>query len=53
MARYWNDGSYDREELNADNRRKVMDVWKRFESSKTGVWLSRHTHLLEIGRAHV
>ena len=28
MARYWNDGSYDREELNADNRRKVMDVWK-------------------------
>ena len=47
MARYWNDGSYDREELNADNRRKVMDVWKRFESSKTGVWLSRHTHLLE------
>lgn len=38
---------YDREELNADNRRKVMDVWKRFESSKTGVWLSRHTHLLE------
>ena len=23
---------YDREELNADNRRKVMDVWKRFES---------------------
>ena len=47
MARYWNDGSYDREELNADNRRRVMDVWKRFESSKTGVWLSRHTHLLE------
>mgnify|MGYP000307426382 CR=1 FL=1 len=26
MARYWNDGSYDREELNADNRRQVMDV---------------------------
>ena len=29
MARYWNDGSYDREELNADNRRKVMDVWQK------------------------
>lgn len=38
---------YDREELNADNRRKVMDAWKRFESSKPGVWLSRHTDLLE------
>ena len=23
---------YDREELNADNRSQVMDVWKRFES---------------------
>ena len=38
---------YDREELNSDNRRKVMDAWKRFESSKPGVWLSRHTDLLE------
>lgn len=47
MARYWNDGSYDREELNADNRRKVMGVWRKFESSKTGEWLARHTNLLE------
>ena len=38
---------YDREELNSDNRRKVMDAWKRFESSRPGVWLSRHTDLLE------
>lgn len=48
MARHWDtDRGYDREELNADNRRKVMDTWKRFESSKPGVWLSRHTDLLE------
>ena len=48
MARHGDtDRGYDREELNADNRRKVMDAWKRFESSKPGVWLSRHTDLLE------
>lgn len=48
MARHWDtDRGYDREELNSDNRRKVMDAWKRFESSKPGVWLSRHTDLLE------
>ena len=43
MARYWNDGSYDREELNADNRRKVMGVWRKFESSKTGEWPATRT----------
>lgn len=48
MARHGDtDRGYDREELNADNRRKVMDAWKRFESSKPGVWLSRHSDLLE------
>ena len=48
MARHGDtDRGYDREELNSDNRRKVMDAWKRFESSKPGVWLSRHTDLLE------
>ncbi|WP_368104730.1 hypothetical protein [Bifidobacterium adolescentis] len=38
---------YDREELNADNRSQVMGVWRKFESSKTGEWLARHTNLLE------
>ncbi len=37
----------DREELNAEDRERVMAMWRRFESSSPGVWLSRHTRLLE------
>ncbi len=41
------DGWNDREELNAEDRKRVMAAWRRFESSAPGVWLSRHTRLLE------
>ena len=43
----WNDKTAsDREELNAENRAMVMAWWRRFEHSRTGIWLSRHTGLL-------
>ena len=43
----WNDKTTsDREELNAENRAMVMAWWRRFEHSRTGIWLSRHTGLL-------
>lgn len=36
-----------REERYADDRKEVMARYRRFESSHMGVWLARHTSLLE------
>ena len=41
-----NGRGYDREELNAEGRASVMSWWRRFEASRPGIWLSRHTDLL-------
>ena len=47
MSKYRNDDGYDREERHAEDRRRIMTLWQRFEDSKPGVWASRHTSLLE------
>lgn len=37
----------DEQEARAEDRREVMRRWRDFEDSRMGVWLSRHTRLLE------